>query len=338
MALTKHNSPGSLKRQASLNAGAGTGALMENVGGTGVDADTGACGLGEDHGVHAGTGSRRSRSRSRGAVWGLGTGFVSELPEFFGGEEVDVRGGALVHEVDQKDFIMGSVTDFYMNGSCVPGDDPPASRGRSASEEWGNANAMHSPDLHPKDDVRYDFSSLLTCWTTSWPHRFMLPDVCRMLPGTRVDKWMGVVRRNDILLNREVEEELQRLFTAIAAQHPSITVESDILESPTAWEASEKARRFILKVVSRGGVPYVGICVHPPERLEEHRLRPNTPRPIDVMHVVWVSLSSRDTGYWEKVIIQALGVKLMNKSPGGEGAAKQLVSFAYIGVHWPPCA
>ena len=34
----------------------------------------------------------------------------------------------------------------------------------------------------------------------------------------------------------------------------------------------------------------------------------------------------------------ALGVKLMNKSPGGEGAAKQLVSFAYIGVHWPPCA
>ena len=140
-------------------------------------------------------------------------------------------------------------TDFYMNGSCCswsPFDDPRASRGRSASEEWGNGNAMQCPDLrqpvlpllhHPEDDVRYDFASLLTCVTTSWPPRIMLPDVCRMLPGTRVDKWMGVVRRNNILVNREVEEEFQIMFRAIIAQHPSITVESDILESPISREA-----------------------------------------------------------------------------------------------------
>ena len=238
-------------------------------------------------------------------------------------------------------------TDFYMNGSCMPFDEPPASRARSSSEEWGNGNAMQCPDLrqpvlpllhHPEDDVRYDFASLLTCVTTSWPPRIMLPDVCRMLPGTRVDKWMGVVRRNNILVNREVEEEFQIMFRAIIAQHPSITVESDMLESPTSWEASEKARRFILKVVSRGGVPYVGITGHPPNRMELHRLRPNSPRPIDVMHVVWVSLSSRETAYWEKDLIRTLGAQLMNKGPGGEGAATQLISFAYIGVHWPPGA
>ena len=64
-----------------------------------ANAGTGGCGLGADHGVDAGTGSRRSRSRSRGAVRGFGTGFVSELPEFFGVEEVEVHGGALGDEV-----------------------------------------------------------------------------------------------------------------------------------------------------------------------------------------------------------------------------------------------
>ena len=54
-----------------------------------ANAGTGGCGLGADHGVDAGTGSRRSRSRSRGAKRGFGTGFVSELPEFFGVEEVE---------------------------------------------------------------------------------------------------------------------------------------------------------------------------------------------------------------------------------------------------------
>ena len=62
-----------------------------------ANAGTGGCGLGADHGVDAGTGSRRSRSRSRVPVRGLGTGFVSELPEFFGVEEV--HGGALGDEV-----------------------------------------------------------------------------------------------------------------------------------------------------------------------------------------------------------------------------------------------
>ena len=62
-----------------------------------ANAGTGGCGLGADHGVDAGTGSRRSRSRSRGAKRGFGTGFVSELPEFFGVEEV--QGGALGDEV-----------------------------------------------------------------------------------------------------------------------------------------------------------------------------------------------------------------------------------------------
>ena len=62
-----------------------------------ANAGTGGCGLGAHHGVDVGTGSRRSRSRSRGAVRGLGTGFVSELPEFFGVEEVQC--GALGDEV-----------------------------------------------------------------------------------------------------------------------------------------------------------------------------------------------------------------------------------------------
>ena len=62
-----------------------------------ANAGTGGCGLGADHGVDAGTGSRRSRSRSRGAKRGFGTGFVSELPEFFGVEEVQC--GALGDEV-----------------------------------------------------------------------------------------------------------------------------------------------------------------------------------------------------------------------------------------------
>ena len=51
-----------------------------------ANAGTGGCGLGAHHGVDAGTGSRRSRSRSRGAKRGFGTQFVSELPEFFGVE------------------------------------------------------------------------------------------------------------------------------------------------------------------------------------------------------------------------------------------------------------
>ena len=53
-----------------------------------ANAGTG-CGLGADHAIDAGNGSRRSRSRSREPVRGLGTGFVSELPEFFGVEEVE---------------------------------------------------------------------------------------------------------------------------------------------------------------------------------------------------------------------------------------------------------
>ena len=62
-----------------------------------ANAGTGGCGLGADHAIDAGNGSRRSRSRSREPVRGLGTGFVSELPEFFGVEEV--HGGALGDEV-----------------------------------------------------------------------------------------------------------------------------------------------------------------------------------------------------------------------------------------------
>ena len=62
-----------------------------------ANAGTGGCGLGADHAIDAGNGSRRSRSRSREPVRGLGTGFVSELPEFFGVEEV--HGGPLGDEV-----------------------------------------------------------------------------------------------------------------------------------------------------------------------------------------------------------------------------------------------
>ena len=62
-----------------------------------ANAGTGGCGLGADHAIDAGNGSRRSRSRSREPVRGLGTGFVSELPKFFGVEEV--HGGALGDEV-----------------------------------------------------------------------------------------------------------------------------------------------------------------------------------------------------------------------------------------------
>ena len=61
-----------------------------------ANAGTG-CGLGADHAIDAGNGSRRSRSRSREPVRGLGTGFVSELPKFFGVEEV--HGGPLGDEV-----------------------------------------------------------------------------------------------------------------------------------------------------------------------------------------------------------------------------------------------
>ena len=64
---------------------------MANVVGIGVDAGTGGGGLGADAGVDAGTDSRsRSRSRS-GAVRPRehGSGFVSELPEYFGVEALD---------------------------------------------------------------------------------------------------------------------------------------------------------------------------------------------------------------------------------------------------------
>ena len=78
-----------------------------------ANAGTG-CGLGADHAIDAGNGSRRSRSRSREPVRGLGTGFVSELPEFFGVEEV--HGGPLG---DEKKKVRGEGQGWARPEACV---------------------------------------------------------------------------------------------------------------------------------------------------------------------------------------------------------------------------
>ena len=79
-----------------------------------ANAGTGGCGLGADHAIDAGNGSRRSRSRSREPVRGLGTGFVSELPEFFGVEEV--HGGPLG---DEKKKVRGEGSWWTRPEACV---------------------------------------------------------------------------------------------------------------------------------------------------------------------------------------------------------------------------
>ena len=103
---------------------------------------------------------------------------------------------------------------------------------------------------------------------------------------------MRAVRcRDDIVIDREVAEEVEIIFKAIA-QEASITVESCILGISRPQRMLAASKRFISEVVSRGGVPYVGLTEHPPRRWKLHLQKPCAALPLHAMHVVWASLSS----------------------------------------------